>query len=122
MGATVVVEDHETAIGVRVVKIDGEMNLEAVPHLDHALESALAQADRVVVDCTALRYISSHGMRTLLLHTKKARDRKKRLQIVLPRESPVYRFLLALGRPKYHWELHETWDSAEKSAAGGATD
>ncbi|HPF60041.1 MAG TPA: STAS domain-containing protein [Candidatus Competibacteraceae bacterium] len=52
------------------------------------LLSALNESGKVVVDCTALAYISSAGLRVLLVAAKQARATKSQLSLAALKDNP----------------------------------
>ena len=55
-----------------VVVPHGELDLATAPALEHALDGAMGEAARVVLDLRELDFIDSSGLRTLLSARKRA--------------------------------------------------
>ena len=51
--------------GVRVV-VSGELDLAAAPQLDDVLRRALASAEDIIIDLSAVRFIDSTGLYTIV--------------------------------------------------------
>jgi anti-sigma B factor antagonist len=60
--------------GATVVVPRGELDLATAPALETALDGALTEAPRVVLDLRELDFIDSSGLRTLLSARKRAED------------------------------------------------
>ena len=67
---------------VPVVRIQGNLDTNTAPSAQSHIDALLADgADRLVVDCVELDYISSSGLRVLLATAKKLRKSRGRLRI-----------------------------------------
>ncbi len=56
---------------IEIVELSGRLNGDAVPAFEARVTAALAGgATRLLVDCTALSYIASAGLRVMLLTAK----------------------------------------------------
>jgi len=75
--------------GATVLALTGQIDAVAAGSLDTALAAALADANAVVLDLSALRYASSAGLRVLLKGAKSAKADGKKL--VLAALDPAVR-------------------------------
>lgn len=84
----------ETEAGPAIVRVDGELDIAAVPEVRRAIAEAEAIApDLLVLDLAQVAHLDSSGLRVLLDAANCARERGRRLVIVAPPEGPVGRLL-----------------------------
>ena len=104
----------ETAVLVLV----GELDRDTVDPLREALEERLG-ADRVVVDCSALRFCDSSGLNALLKARLRMREAGGRLELAGIRR-PVARMFEITGAQTV-FRVYETLDEAlsERGREGG---
>lgn len=88
MGVIVDLESRDG--GVRIVRIAGSLDASAVADLEQVLLPAAEDAavDRVILDCAALDYVASAGLRVFLKAVKAMLPRKGKLFAVAP-QPPV---------------------------------
>lgn len=74
---------HEQQRGTVIVRASGELDAFSVDQLTEHLEAAEeAEEARVLLDLTGLTYLSSAGVATLVLQTKRYAERGHRLCVV----------------------------------------
>jgi len=67
---------------VVVVRLSGRLDSSAAPGAEERLSAAVSgEAPRVVIDMSALTYVSSAGLRVLLVAAKKVQQRKGKLAL-----------------------------------------
>lgn len=67
---------------VVVVKLSGRLDSSAAPAAEERLSAALSgDAPRMAIDMSALRYISSAGLRVLLVLAKKAQQQQGKIAL-----------------------------------------
>lgn len=79
------------------------------------LLSALSESRAVVVDCAAMEYISSAGLRVLLVAAKQARATSSRLALAALRENP--REVFDISGFSAIFAIHPTVEAALTSLA-----
>lgn len=62
----------------RVVKVDGRVNTSTAPQFEQGMNAAMDGATYIEVDCAGLEFISSAGLRVLLL-SQKAMNRQGKM-------------------------------------------
>jgi len=80
--------------GICVVEAEGRLDAAAASQLEAALRSLLAEGTRkIVVDLSGVGYISSTGLRVLLVAIKRARERGGDLKLccLSPRVYDIFR-------------------------------
>ena len=70
-----------------VVTLKGEINSNTVPELEEALKNSLEHIKRLVFDFTELSYISSAGLRVLLVAKKTIDKNDGQMVVRNPNES-----------------------------------
>lgn len=61
----------ETVVGVALVRITGDLNTASSPELEQHLQGLVADGQRrLVLDLSAVRYVSSAGLRIFLIYAK----------------------------------------------------
>ncbi|MDA0183081.1 STAS domain-containing protein [Solirubrobacter phytolaccae] len=80
--------------GTAVVAVDGEVTFSNVAALDHQITVALAEATNLVVDLTAVTFIDSSGLSTLLTASARAREGGGTVALVVAQDEPpsIFRF------------------------------
>jgi len=80
--------------GTAVVAVTGEITFSNVAALDHQIVVALADATNLVVDLTAVTFIDSSGLSTLLTASARAREHRGTVALVVARDQPpsIFRF------------------------------
>ncbi|RKQ91614.1 anti-sigma B factor antagonist/stage II sporulation protein AA (anti-sigma F factor antagonist) [Solirubrobacter pauli] len=80
--------------GTAVVAVTGEITFSNVAALDRQLALALAEATHLVVDLTAVAFIDSSGLSTLLTASARAREDGGTVALVLTQDEPpsIFRF------------------------------
>lgn len=68
--------------GAAVIKLGGHLNTNTASELEEALEPVFAQTHDVVLDCAALEYLSSAGLRVLVAAQKEVTAASGSLRIV----------------------------------------
>lgn len=77
-GTSVAVEITHTD-GVCLIALSGRIDSRTVPDIETEVRAATAEAKRVVLDLDAVPYLSSAGIRLLLLLYRDVRDRGGRI-------------------------------------------
>lgn len=95
-----------------VFAIRGRLDGSTAPALQEGLMSQLATAPVVVIDCAALDYISSAGLRVLLLVTKECKKAKRPFGICNLQEE-VHEVFKMSG----FISIIDTFDSREQALA-----
>jgi anti-anti-sigma factor len=105
--------------GAAVVVPDGRVDSGSAPELEaHLLGHVGAGETRLVVDFTSVEYISSAGLRVLLMLAKKLQSTGGRLVLCAMPESVRLVFELAGFLPIF--EIEETRDAALARLGSGA--
>ena len=80
--------------GTAVVAVTGEITFSNVAALDHQIVVALADATNLVVDLTAVPFIDSSGLSTLLTASARAREHHGTVALVVAQDQPpsIFRF------------------------------
>lgn len=86
------------------------------PHLEHCR----AGGDRVLLDLSALDYISSAGLRVLMIATKRTRPAGGQLAVAAPRD--VVREVLEITRFNLVFPVHATLAEGLRALSPGAAD
>ena len=81
--------------GTVTVYAEGRIDTNAAPAFGAALEEALKDATELIIDCSALEYISSSGLRVIMLAVK-TMDRQGEMKIIHVSE-PVYEIMETTG-------------------------
>jgi anti-sigma B factor antagonist len=90
--------------GATVVKLHGELDLASAPAFGAQLDQTTSAApDAIVLDLTALEFIDSTGLRSILSIDEGCRERGQRFAVV-PGGSQVAR-LFEIARVQEHLEL-----------------
>ena len=77
-----------------LVRVHGEIDLSNAHEVSAAIGTAMGQeARRLVVDLSDITYLDSAGVALLLRLAERLRTRRRQLQLVVPRGSPVRRVL-----------------------------
>jgi anti-anti-sigma factor len=83
-----------------LVRVHGEIDLSNAHEVSAAIGTAMGQeARRLVVDLSDITYLDSAGVALLLRLAERLRARRRQLQLVVPRGSPVRRVLDFTGLP-----------------------
>src|SRR6476620_1904358 len=77
----------ETVDGRIVVRLAGEIDLSNVDGLEAQIDSAIAHAQDVVIDLTAIDFIDSRGLRLLKRVSSSIAGRDGTLRVVAPASS-----------------------------------
>lgn len=86
-----------TVDGVEVVEATGRLDATSAPEFEDRLLGAVEQGRRrIVVDCTRLEYVSSAGLRVLLIAAKRLATAGGAIAIVAP-AGPVRDILAIVG-------------------------
>ncbi len=102
---------EQTHDGVRIVAIDGELDIASSPRVRDLLSAAATDVERpLVVDLTSCGFIDSTGLATLLHGTKPARDGEAHVALVSP--GGEVRKLLELTAIDRTIPVFETLDEA----------
>jgi anti-sigma B factor antagonist len=84
--------------GVRLLEVDGELDLASAPQLCARLDAARAQrVRRLVVDLTRLGFCDSTGLRALMGASAEIRVDGGRFALVCPQDGPVARLFEVTG-------------------------
>ena len=85
--------------GTRAVRVvaSGELDLAAAPQLDDALRQALATADDIIVDLSAVRFIDSTGLYTIVGAVREAETSGVSLRIRSTLRPQVARLFEIVG-------------------------
>jgi anti-sigma B factor antagonist/stage II sporulation protein AA (anti-sigma F factor antagonist) len=84
-----------------LVRVHGEIDLSNAHEVSSEIGYAMGQeARRLVVDLSDITYLDSAGVALLLRLAERLRSRRRELQLVVPRGSPVRRVLDFTGRPR----------------------
>ncbi|MBO5762992.1 MAG: STAS domain-containing protein [Lentisphaeria bacterium] len=99
-----------------IVTIDGELNSVNAPDADVRISGALANSANLIFDFSKLEYISSAGLRSLLLGAKQIRERNGKMAIAGASER--IRKVFQLSGLIRHLNCFETLEEAEKFIQG----
>lgn len=103
---------QETLGPYSLIAVEGEVDLATGPELGQAVEERLAAGRPVLLDLSAVEFLDSFGIRTLLSCARTAAELGMRLTVI-PSEAVAY--VLALtGVPR------EVLDTAESREAAGS--
>jgi anti-sigma B factor antagonist len=104
-----------------VLKVVGELDLAAAPHLEAAVAYALDDPDAVavVVDLTAVTFLSSSGITILITAHQDAVQRRRPLRVVIGRCRIVVR-ALQLSGVDWLLALYDTLEQALDAGHRGA--
>lgn len=84
-----------------LVRVHGEIDLSNAQEVSSAIGSAMGQEARwLVVDLSDITYLDSSGVALLLRLAERLQARRRQLQLVVPRGSPVRRVLVFTGLPR----------------------
>jgi len=97
----------EGAGGRVIVRLAGEIDLSNVDGLEAQIESAIAHAQDVVIDLTAIDFIDSRGLRLLNRVSSSIADRDGTLLVVAPASS-VARSVLDMTGMSSELTVHES--------------
>jgi anti-anti-sigma factor len=77
----------ELTVGdIPIIKIKGRLDIESAPRLEQSVKTVLdAGAVRLVIDCSEMEYVSSPGIRILLVAAKHIDSLAGRFALVSPR-------------------------------------
>ena len=102
---------REVDQNILIVSVDGGLDKTTGPQLNAALEKLIAAGmNRIIIDCSGLRFISSLGIATLIkLHR---RMRKQGGDVKLASPSGVVFDVLKLARLDKLFELYDNVDRA----------
>ena len=114
-GAQVALEcrSAQTA-GAVIVRARGEIDLSTVPILESALRSSLENSQHLIVDLTAVRYIDSTGLHTLLRSEEHMREKRLHVLVVVP-PAAVIRKIFRISAIDKVIHLFPTLDEAVHS-------
>ena len=113
MGASLAEFRSAPLEGARVVSIAGELDLSNAPQLEHTIAEAVDGGQgAVVVDLSAVRYLDSTAVRSLIGHARGPVS----LHLASPPSSRVRRSLELLGIGAV-MPLHDTVEQAVRAAA-----
>ena len=92
------IQISEQQAGVQKVQLSGRLDTLTAPQLDSALASVLENADTLVFDMADLEYISSAGLRSILVANKTVKTNNGRTCIlsVQPQIRKVFDVVRAL--------------------------
>jgi anti-anti-sigma factor len=103
--------------GVLVLQPPGRINHTNAEQFQQALEACRAdQAAAVLMDLSRLEYISSAGLRILMLLSKKLAATRARLVVAAP--QPVVAEILEISRFNLVFRIHETVEDATAALTG----
>ena len=94
----------------KVVEVDGDVDLGTSPVFRHALLDALPHAARVVLNLTAIRYIDSSGIATLIEVLK--HSQRLKMQFVLFGLSPAVQEVFRLTHVSRIFSIFQTEQEA----------
>jgi anti-anti-sigma factor len=92
------ISEHKTDDGVKLA-VEGRVDTNASPQLQNAILSALQTAKYVRVDFTKVPYLSSAGLRALLLGHKQAASKGAVMELINPSDF-VFSILNSAGFDK----------------------
>ena len=101
-----VIEKH----GVSIVVLKGDVDLESSPAAREILLKTINGADRVLVDLSAVNYIDSSGVASLVEALQASK--KDQTQFALAAVSEPTRRVLELARLDKVFTMHDTVDEA----------
>jgi anti-sigma B factor antagonist len=91
-GAQVALECHkERTANAVIVRARGEIDLSTIPILETALRDPLENGQHLIVDLTAVRYIDSTGLHTLLKSEEQLREKRLQVLVVVPPSAVIHR-------------------------------
>ena len=90
-----------------IVRLAGEIDLSNVDALEAQIDSAIAQAQDVVIDLTAIDFIDSRGLRLLNRVSSSVADRHGTLLVVAPAGS-VARSVLDMTGMSRELTVHDS--------------
>jgi len=114
-GAQVSLECHseQTADAV-IVRARGEIDLSTIPILEAALRAPLQNGQHLILDLTAVRYIDSTGLHTLLRSEEHMREKRLHVLVVVP-PAAVIRKIFRISAIDKVIHLFPTLDEAVHS-------
>jgi anti-anti-sigma factor len=84
-----------------LIRVHGEIDLSNAHEVSSKIGVVMGQeARRLVVDLSDITYLDSAGVALLLRLAERLRARRRQLQLVVPRGSPVRRVLDFTGLPR----------------------
>lgn len=89
------IHQQETA-GVRIFRLEGFLDAHTAPQFEEALQARVAEGERrIVVDCSALTYISSAGLGVFMSFIEEVRDGGGDIRIagLIPKVRQVFDIL-----------------------------
>jgi anti-anti-sigma factor len=88
--------------GETLLALHGELDLTSAPALDRELGRAISDAQTIVVDLSALQFIDSTGLQSVVLAARQAREAERMLLFFRP--SPkITRLLRLTGVEEILW-------------------
>ena len=106
-------QSEQTADAV-IVRARGEIDLSTIPILEAALRAPLENGQHLIVDLTAVRYIDSTGLHTLLRSQEQLREKRLRVLVVVP-PAAVIRKIFRISAVDKVFHLFPTLDEAMHS-------
>jgi anti-anti-sigma factor len=104
--------------GAVVVGVSGRIDLSNADALREALTAALAKArTALIVDLSGVEYISSAGLRSLVIVFKSGRAQGREFAIAAP--GPLVREILAISRFDLVFPIYDTVGGAIEGLATG---
>jgi anti-sigma B factor antagonist len=89
--------ERATVLGRPALRVRGDLDLEASPHLAEAVESLLATGPAaMVVDLTGTTFLDSSGARQLVRTARRADADGVALQVVCPADNHPVRLVIDL--------------------------
>jgi anti-anti-sigma factor len=106
--------DEQSADGLVVLAVTGEVDLASVGELRDALERARSRAAAVWLDLSEVEFMDSTGLTTLVLAHRGFEDPDRQFAVICP-DGPVRRLLALAGLDRFV-RVHD--DEAQARAAG----
>ncbi len=103
--------------GVKVIKIEGELDTLTSPQADKIISPLIAEGKSIIIDCNNLSYLNSTGLALLLKFYIQLRKRNSSLKIVNPSKF-VYEAMDIFGVLK-QLKIYKTQEEAIKSLNEG---
>ena len=112
MGSLQIATENRPTSDVHLVTLDGDLDSYSAPELRGLLTGLLANGPaRIVLDCSALDYVDSSGLGTLVAVLKQTSDAHGALVLACPQEK-VMRVLRVTGLHR----LFPVYDSVEAAS------
>ena len=106
----ILVENRERYI---LLKLEGRLDVKCAEIFEEETDKVLNEYDKdIIIDCNSLEYISSSGLRVLLVFIKKLSHKQKKLSICCPNQNVMDVFTLSAFDKVVN--IHPSLDEAEK--------